>query len=201
VGVKGNAADANGGAFQTLLAEAARRAADQTGTGTGAAAAAAAAARGRGGDETVARGDGGKKRPGKKTTTKRSRGGGIGRAGAAGVLWACGKLEVTPRPGDANALVERLLCDDDGDSDGDCDGGAGGAEALEPQALVHGVWGVARMDGVTVRDETTSRASSLEDVLFSPRDPRGFSFGFSSPKPSLSLSSRRRSGPVRRRDA
>ena len=68
----------------------------------------------------------------------------IGRAGAAGVVWACGRLRVTPRPGDAEALLGRLL-DDRG----------GGAEA---QALVHAVWGVSQMEGVTMgekhREET-----------------------------------------------
>ena len=33
----------------------------------------------------------------------------ISRTGAAGVVWACGRLQVTPRPGEADALLSRLL--------------------------------------------------------------------------------------------
>jgi hypothetical protein len=69
----------------------------------------------------------------------------IGRAGAAGVVWACGRLRVTPRPGDAEALLGRLL--DDRSRPG-----------AEVQALVHAVWGVSQMEGVTMgekhREET-----------------------------------------------
>mmetsp|Transcript_31973 Transcript_31973/g.51209 ORF Transcript_31973/g.51209 Transcript_31973/m.51209 type:complete len:332 (+) Transcript_31973:218-1213(+) len=65
----------------------------------------------------------------------------VGRTGAAGVIWACGRLQVTPRPGDSDALLSRLL-----------DGGKGGAKALESQALVHAVWGVCHMDGVQMSE-------------------------------------------------
>ena len=72
----------------------------------------------------------------------------VGRAGAAGVIWACGRLQVTPRPGEIDALLGRLL-----------DGGRGGKQPLESQALVHAVWGVSQMEGVTMSEE--HRAASL----------------------------------------
>lgn len=112
VGVKGTEMDGNSGSFQTLLAEAARRAAAKK----------------------------------------------IGRTGAAGVVWACGRLRVTPRPGESDALLGRLL------GEGARERGGGGAQKplkpLESQALVHAVWGVSQMDGVTMSEP--HRAAALE---------------------------------------
>ena len=113
VGVKGTEMDGNSGSFQTLLAEAARRAESKK----------------------------------------------IGRTGAAGVVWACGRLRVTPRPGESDALLGRLLGEGARER-----GGAGGArrplKPLESQALVHAVWGVSQMDGVTMSE--LHRAAALE---------------------------------------
>ena len=115
VGVKGTEMDGNSGSFQTLLAEAARRA-------------------------------GSKK---------------IGRTGAAGVVWACGRLRVTPRPGEADALLGRLLGEER--ASGGAGPGPGGTRPLKPlesQALVHAVWGVSQMDGVTMSEP--HREAALE---------------------------------------
>ena len=116
VGVKGTEMDGNSGSFQTLLAEAARRA-------------------------------GSKK---------------IGRTGAAGVVWACGRLRVTPRPGEADALLGRLLGEGARERGG-AGPGPGGTRPLKPlesQALVHAVWGVSQMDGVTMSEP--HREAALE---------------------------------------
>ena len=113
VGVKGTEMDGNSGSFQTLLAEAARRAESKK----------------------------------------------IGRTGAAGVVWACGRLRVTPRPGESDALLGRLLGEGARER-----GGVGDArrplKPLESQALVHAVWGVSQMDGVTMSEP--HRAAALE---------------------------------------
>ena len=113
VGVKGTEMDGNSGSFQTLLAEAARRA-----------------------------------------STKK-----IGRTGAAGVVWACGRLRVTPRPGESDALLGRLLGEGVNERGGK-DGGTRPLKPLESQALVHAVWGVSQMDGVTMSEP--HRAAALE---------------------------------------
>ena len=113
VGVKGTVIDGAGGSFQTLLAEAAKRALDRR----------------------------------------------VGRTGAAGVLWACGHLRVTPREGEADALLDCLL--DDGEE-------ASKGKLVQPQALVHGVWGICHMDGVTLsqkhRDAVFSNVSRLAEA-------------------------------------
>ena len=110
IGVKGTVIDGARGSFQTLLAEAAKRA------------------------ETR----------------------GVGRTGAAGVLWACGRLQVTPREGEADALLDCLLIDE---------GMASKARHVQPQALVHGVWGACHMEGVALsqkhRDAVLSHVSRL----------------------------------------
>ena len=113
IGVKGTEMDGNSGAFQTLLAEAARRA-----------------------------------------STKK-----IGRTGAAGVVWACGRLRVTPRPGESDALLGRLLGEGVAERGGK-DGTTRPLKPLESQALVHAVWGVSQMDGVTMSEP--HRAAALE---------------------------------------
>ena len=110
IGVKGTAIDGAGGSFQTLLAEAAKRAVDR----------------------------------------------GVGRTGAAGVLWACGRLRVTPREGEVDALLDCLLVDEER---------ASRVRHVHPQALVHGVWGVCHMEGVALsqkhRDAIISHVSRM----------------------------------------
>ena len=75
---------------------------------------------------------------------------------AAGVLWACGRLQVTPREGEADALLDCLLIDE---------GMASKARHVQPQALVHGVWGACHMEGVALsqkhRDAVLSHVSRL----------------------------------------
>ena len=114
IGVKGTEIDGAGGSFQTLLAEAAKRALDR----------------------------------------------GVGRTGAAGVLWACGRLRVTPREGQAGALLDCLLTvEEEGEPRG---------KNLQPQPLVHGLWGICQMEGVTLgqkhRDAVFSHASRLVEA-------------------------------------
>ena len=65
----------------------------------------------------------------------------IGRAGAAGVIWACGRLKATPRPGEADQLLRRVI-----------EKGERGEMELEAQSLVHAVWGVSHMEGVRMSE-------------------------------------------------
>ena len=109
----------------------------------------------------------------------------IGRTGAAGVVWACGRLRVTPRPGEADARCS-----------GACWGRERAARRMSARssrwraALVHAVWGVSQMDGVTMsephRGGARARAEGRggEDVRRARRGAQG-------------LRRRRRRGPAR----
>jgi len=65
----------------------------------------------------------------------------VGRTGAAGVLWACGRLGVEPDAKDAARLVDRIY-------------GQLGSKTVDPQALVHSVWGVSTFENYSFDEKT-----------------------------------------------
>jgi len=68
-----------------------------------------------------------------REAARRAEAGKVGRTGAAGVLWACGRLGVEPDAKDSARLVNRIYSKDN-------------AKPVDPQALVHSVWGVSTFE-------------------------------------------------------
>ena len=66
----------------------------------------------------------------------------VGRTGAAGVLWACGRLGVEPDAKDTAFLVDRIYSQ------------KGSQKTVDPQALVHSVWGVSTFENYSFDEKT-----------------------------------------------
>ena len=72
---------------------------------------------------------------------RRAGAGQVGRTGAAGVLWACGRLGVEPDAKDTARLVDRIYSQT-------------GSKTVDPQALVHSVWGVSTFENYSFDEKT-----------------------------------------------
>jgi hypothetical protein len=73
---------------------------------------------------------------------RRAGAGQVGRTGAAGVLWACGRLGVEPDAKDTAFLVDRIYSQ------------KGSQKTVDPQALVHSVWGVSTFENYSFDEKT-----------------------------------------------
>jgi hypothetical protein len=86
---------------------------------------------------------------------RRAEAGKVGRTGAAGVLWACGRLGVEPDSKDTARLVNRIYSKDS-------------AKPVDPQALVHSVWGVSTFErynfDASVKDLVIKNISALKSA-------------------------------------
>ena len=86
---------------------------------------------------------------------RRAGAGQVGRTGAAGVLWACGRLGVEPDAKDTTRLVDRIYMQK-------------GSKTVDPQALVHSVWGVSTFENYsfneTTKKEILQNLSALVDT-------------------------------------
>jgi hypothetical protein len=83
---------------------------------------------------------------------RRAGNGQVGRTGAAGVLWACGRLGVEPDAQDTARLVDRIY-------------GQKRSKPVDPQALVHSVWGVSTFEKYTFDDKTKKEVVSVVGEL------------------------------------
>jgi hypothetical protein len=84
---------------------------------------------------------------------RRAGAGKVGRTGAAGVLWACGRLGVEPDVKDTTQLVDRIYAQQR-------------TKPVDPQALVHSVWGVSTFEKYSFDAKTKKDVvKTLEELV------------------------------------